>query len=112
MAATIRTSGGTLEDRVGRLESISSNIEQRLGQQEHNQQQLRNEVEGKLEAERRERTKAVDTVHKTIKDIMIGDHHLALLGLLYLILGVFFANAPEGSSERVRDVFGLVGLTL
>lgn len=111
-AAAIRVGGGSLEDRVKTLEDISSNIEKRLGEQEGNQQQLRDDLESKLRAEVSEREKAVDSVRQKLKEITIGDHHLELLGLFYLILGVFFANAPEGSSERVRDLFLSFGVTL
>lgn len=89
------TSGGTLEERVARLEHDAKRIEAKLSDIDRDIRKLRSETNEHIERERRDWQASDRTISEQLETATIGGIHLEVAGLVFLFVGIAFATMPR-----------------
>ena len=95
MEARVTRSGGSLEDRVKRLEADVNRIEEKLPAIEQSIRKLRDETIERIAREQTDRQGSHREIEKKLESVTIGDIHLLFGGVVFLFFGIAFATVPN-----------------
>jgi len=110
--ARMTVSGSSLDRRVAQLEHSVGQLEKRADESEDRAKKFENETKATIETEADERRKADQNLHTQLENSLIGGIQLETSGLGFLVLGILFANAPDGTSQVLRVFLAWIGITL
>jgi hypothetical protein len=85
----------TIEERVAWLEKESKTIRSELGDARSEFAVRTDDLRRELETERSERQRDSQAVSHRLEQGMVGDSHMEIAGVAFLVLGLLFANLAQ-----------------
>jgi hypothetical protein len=91
----VHVAGGTLEERITRLETELQDLQNRVNKVDVSIRQTESRLNKRIDDESRSRKQGDEDNSKKIEEATIGGIHLEAIGILFLILGILLSTAPR-----------------